>query len=79
MFTKAVGDIARARGGMMQLARNTGINREGLYKALSEQGNPVVKVMHALGLQFDVGARTIQGCGRLLKGLQCKRKKKWQL
>lgn len=30
LFTKAVGDIARARG-MMQLARDTGITREGLY------------------------------------------------
>lgn len=60
LFTKAVGDVARARG-MMQLARDTGITREGLYKALGEQGNPsfatVVKVMHALGLQFHVGAR----------------------
>ncbi|MEY4977955.1 MAG: hypothetical protein RLZZ352_225 [Pseudomonadota bacterium] len=64
LFTKAVGDIARARG-MMQLARDTGITREGLYKALGEQGNPsfatVVKVMHALGLQFNVGARPAQG------------------
>lgn len=64
LFTKAVGDIARARG-MMQLARDTGITREGLYKALGEQGNPsfatVIKVMHALGLQFNVGARTVQG------------------
>ena len=61
LFTKAVGDIARARG-KMQLARDTGVTREGLYKALGEQGNPsfatVVKVMHALGLQFNVGART---------------------
>lgn len=61
LFTKAVGDIARARGVMQ---RDTGINREGLYKALGEQGNPsfatVVKVMHALGLQFKVGARTMQ-------------------
>jgi probable addiction module antidote protein len=39
LFTKAVGDVARARG-MMQLARDTGITREGLYKALGEQGNP---------------------------------------
>ena len=63
-FAKAVGDIARARG-MMQLARDTGITREGLYKALGEQGNPsfatVVKVMHALGLQFNVGARSAEG------------------
>ena len=50
---------------MMQLARDTGITREGLYKALGEQGNPsfamVVKVMHALGLQFNVGARSVRG------------------
>ena len=39
LFAKAVGDIARARG-MMQLARDTGITREGLYKALGEHGNP---------------------------------------
>ncbi len=64
LFTKAVGDIARARG-MMQLARDTGISREGLYKALGEQGNPsfstVMKVMHALGLEFSVGTRAVQG------------------
>lgn len=64
LFTKAVGDIARARG-MMQLARDTGITREGLYKALGEQGNPsfatMVKVMHALGLQFNIGARPAEG------------------
>ncbi len=35
----ALGDIARARG-MSQLARDTGISREGLYKALSSNGNP---------------------------------------
>ena len=61
LFTKAVDDIARARG-MMQLARDTGITREGLYQALGEQGNPgfttVVKAMHALGLQFNVGVRS---------------------
>jgi probable addiction module antidote protein len=45
--------------------RDTGITREGLYKALGEQGNPsfatVVKFMCALGLQFNVGVRTVQG------------------
>lgn len=57
LFAKALGDVARARG-MMQLARDTGLTREGLYKALSEQGNPslstVMKVLHALGLQIHV-------------------------
>jgi probable addiction module antidote protein len=57
VFAKALGDIARARG-MMQLAKDTGLTREGLYKALGEKGNPsfatVMKVMHALGLQINV-------------------------
>lgn len=62
-IARALGDIARARG-MMQLAKDTGLTREGLYKALGEQGNPsfstVMKVMRALGLQISVnpqGAR----------------------
>ena len=40
------------------MARDAGITREGLYKALSAEGNPsfatVLKVMRALGLQIDV-------------------------
>ncbi|HEV7136295.1 MAG TPA: addiction module antidote protein [Steroidobacteraceae bacterium] len=51
----ALGDIARAHG-MVQLAKETGITRDGLYKALSKDGNPtfgtVLKVMRALGLTF---------------------------
>ena len=51
----ALGDIARARG-MAQLAKDTGISREGLYKALSPDGNPslatVLKVEKALGLKL---------------------------
>ena len=54
---KALGDIARAKG-MAALARETGLGRESLYKALSEEGNPqlstVLKVAKALGLQFGV-------------------------
>jgi probable addiction module antidote protein len=55
----ALGTIARARG-MMQLSRDTGISRDGLYKALSKDGNPrldtVLKVMRALGLKFTAQA-----------------------
>jgi probable addiction module antidote protein len=51
----ALGTIARAHG-MVQLAKETGLTREGLYKALSEDGNPslgtVLKVLKALGLKF---------------------------
>tara|TARA_R110000787_G_C13319318_1_gene436285 strand:- start:448 stop:741 length:294 start_codon:yes stop_codon:yes gene_type:complete len=51
----ALGVIARAKN-MSQLAREAGISREGLYKALSEEGNPtfatVAKIAKALGLKI---------------------------
>ena len=51
----ALGNIARAHG-MVQLAKKTGLTREGLYKALSANGNPslgtVLKVLKALGLKL---------------------------
>jgi probable addiction module antidote protein len=51
----ALGNIARAHG-MVQLAKKTGLTREGLYKALSADGNPslgtVLKVMKALGMKL---------------------------
>ena len=54
-IAKALGNVARARG-MTQLARETGLGRESLYKALSGEGNPsfatINKVMHALGLKL---------------------------
>jgi probable addiction module antidote protein len=56
-IAKALGTVARARG-MTQLARDTGLGRESLYKALSGSGNPsfetVLKVTHALGLRLTV-------------------------
>lgn len=59
LITHALGDIARARN-MSQLARDTGMTREGLYKALSGDGNPtfatVLKVAKALGLQLQFKA-----------------------
>jgi probable addiction module antidote protein len=51
----ALGDIARAKG-MSQIARETGLGRESLYKAFSPDGNPefstVLKVVRALGLRL---------------------------
>jgi probable addiction module antidote protein len=51
----ALGSIARARG-MSQLARDTGLTREGLYRALSDEGNPgfgtIMKVIRALGIKL---------------------------
>ncbi len=52
----ALGNIARARG-MSQIARDTGLRRESLYKALSPDGNPefatVFKVVQALGIKLS--------------------------
>ncbi|CAA6814333.1 MAG: FIG045511: hypothetical antitoxin (to FIG022160: hypothetical toxin) [uncultured Thiotrichaceae bacterium] len=53
----ALGVVARAKN-MSQLARDTGLTREGLYKALSPEGNPtfstVAKVAKALSYQLTV-------------------------
>lgn len=55
LVTAVLGDIARARG-MAQIAREAGLGRESLYKALSAEGNPefatVLKVVRALGLKL---------------------------
>jgi probable addiction module antidote protein len=55
LIRKGLGVIARARG-MTQLAKDTGLTREGLYTALSTQGNPsfstVAKVTRALGMRL---------------------------
>lgn len=54
-IAKALGTIARAKG-MTQLARETGLGRESLYKALSGEGNPsfstILKVISALGIKL---------------------------
>ena len=53
-LVQALGTAARARGNLSQFARTVGVSREGLYKALSETGNPsfanVLKMITALGL-----------------------------
>ena len=55
LLAAALGDVARARG-MTQLARDTGLAREALYRSLCVSGNPsyatIVKVMQALGLKL---------------------------
>ena len=53
----ALGIIARSQN-MSELARRVGMSRDGLYKALSEDGNPtwstILKVTNALGLRFEL-------------------------
>lgn len=55
LIAAAIGDAARARG-MSQIASETGLAREALYRALSESGNPefatILKVLAALGLRL---------------------------
>lgn len=59
LIRAALNDIARARN-MSGLAREAGLSREGLYKALSKDGNPtfttVMRITRALGLQLRVTA-----------------------
>ena len=55
LLLAAIGDVAKARG-MAQIARDTGLGRESLYKALSGEGNPsfatILKVTAALGIEL---------------------------
>ena len=59
LIAKALGDIARARG-MSQVARDAGLSRESLYKALSGKRSPgfdtILKVVGALGLKLHAEA-----------------------
>ncbi len=59
LIVAALGDIAKARG-MSQVARDTGLSRESLYRALSQEGNPefatVMRVLQALGLRLETRA-----------------------
>ena len=58
-IAKALGDIARAKG-MSQVARDAGLSRESLYKALSGERSPgfdtILKVIDALGLRLHAEA-----------------------
>jgi len=57
MLVIALGDVARARG-MTELAEKTGLARESLYQALSENGNPtystIRKVLDAFGVRLSI-------------------------
>ena len=59
LIRAALNDVARA-GNMSKLASDVGMSREGLYKALSENGNPtfatIMRITGALGLQVRITA-----------------------
>ena len=61
-IAKALGDIARAKG-MSQVARDAGLSRESLYKALSGDRSPafdtILKVINALGLKLHAGVKSV--------------------
>ena len=60
-IAKALGNIAKAKG-MAQVARDAGLSRESLYKALSGDRSPgfdtILKVVDALGMKFHAEAKT---------------------
>ncbi len=60
LVAAAHGDMARARGGISKIARETGLDQESLYKALSPEGDPefstVLKVVRAIGLRLQAVA-----------------------
>jgi probable addiction module antidote protein len=64
LIAAALGDIARAKG-MTQVARDAGLGRESLYKALSPAGNPefatILKVVKALGLVLHASPLVAKG------------------
>lgn len=57
-FLMALQDVAKAFGGLRELAKKTGLNREGLYDTLSTSGNPafnnLTSILDALGLGLSV-------------------------
>ena len=69
-IAKALGDIARARG-MSQVARDAGLSRESLYKALSGERSPdfetILKVVGALGLELHAKVATAAAAERVAK------------
>lgn len=59
LLLAAIGDVAKARG-MAKIARDAGLGRESLYKALSPGAKPrfdtIMKVLHAMGLKLHAEA-----------------------
>ena len=60
-FLRALRDVAEARGGVSMLAEKTKLNRQNLYRTLSNQGNPRLdtlgNVLNALNLRLSIEQR----------------------
>ena len=67
-FMLALRNVAKARGGVAAMARETGMNRVALSRALSEGGNPelhsLTKILDASGLEFMVVPKGKRGAKR---------------
>ncbi len=67
-FMLALRNVAKARGGVAAMARETGMNRVALSRALSEAGNPelrsLTKILEASGLEFKVVPKKERGAQR---------------
>lgn len=61
-ITHALGVVARAKG-MTQIANETGLSREQLYRSLSDEGNPTLRtvftVLKALGIELTTKPTTV--------------------
>lgn len=73
-FMLALRDVARARGGITEVARRTGMNRVALTRALSGKGNPelrsLTKILDASGVRLHfVAQRARRGAGRVARTL----------
>ena len=57
-FLLALRDVAEAQGGLGKLSEETGLNRAGIYKALSQRGNPrldtMEKILRSLGFRLSI-------------------------
>ena len=60
-FLLGLKDVVDAHGGVSEISKNTGLNREGLYRLLSENGNPRLSslnsILEALGLKISFSIR----------------------
>lgn len=64
IFLLALRNVAKAHGGMASIAAKANLNRESLYRMLSEKGNPEIEslyiLLHAMGLKLAVETESSQ-------------------